>query len=181
MNCVVSMNTSLRDLQLITKRKVLLKGGPLSRTAKAGCNPERSPLCQGIQQPGPRPQLHAQHLRWGISSYMSYSCKEAVTIIPTALRTSSISYYPKSFPKWWKGWQGLAFRQPAQFSPAPPPPPFFFLRYRHLSFASTGWDAAIGHRKLKVKKEHKDILWHADTIYHIKWFMWAICSRGKLS
>lgn len=47
LNCVVSMNTSLRDLQPITKRKVLLKGGTLSRTAKAGCNPERSPLVPG--------------------------------------------------------------------------------------------------------------------------------------
>lgn len=127
------------------------------------------------------PQLHAQHLRWGISSYTSYSCKEAVTIIPTVQRSSSICYYPKSFPKWWKGWQGLAFRQPAQFSPHISPPPPFFLRYRHPSFASTGWDAALGHRKLKVKKEHNNILWHADTIYHIKWFMWAICTRGKLS
>ena len=93
------------------------------------------------------PRLHAQHLRWGISSYTSYSCAEAVTVIPTTLRSSSICYCPKSFPKFLKkgsrsygltwGWQGLAFRQPAQSRNLkkssfllPPAFFFFFLRDR---------------------------------------------------
>jgi len=56
------------------KKNVILKGGLVSRTAKAGCNPERSPLRQAIQPPGhqlqkspaprPAPEMGNFHLQF---------------------------------------------------------------------------------------------------------------------
>lgn len=131
LNCVVSMNTSLRDLQPITKRKVLLKGGTLSRTAKAGCNPERSPLCQAIQQPGPqlhkspapRPapemgnfQLHVLLLQ-GSSDNNSYYAQE--------LKHQLLS---KIFSKMVERVAGSDLQTTSSiFSSTPSPPPFFFF------------------------------------------------------
>lgn len=87
------------------KRKVLLEGGLVSRTAKAGVNPERSPCASTSsgQDNDPRsPQLHVQPLRRGISSYTSCSCAEAITVTPPSVRSSSAWYHPIFFPKFLK-------------------------------------------------------------------------------